>query len=291
MRSRFFSTLARQVQTFSSVLHEKQLLLKPIRVVAFDGAGTTGDPFSVAPVKSFDASLRSHRISMPLDKVRGPMGIGKIAHIKELLRLVNGSAEPDDTLVQSIYTLYLKQQEDELATTVPVPGMPNVLRLLQSAKINVALNTAYSRKEADIFLHALKKYGMHFDYSITSSEVIHSRPHPAMLHRIMDYFGIETSALMVVGDTEADIIAGKKAHCVTVGLASYSSLLQVNSLEEGEHYLSKDELAQRREHAKATLLKAGADFVLDEPAQVFELVSRLNQEAVTETQRRVWIYS
>lgn len=56
-----------------------------------------------------------------------------------------------------------------------------------------------------------------FDYVVTASDVINPKPHPEPLLKALTYFNISPIDSMMVGDSDADIQAGKAAGVTTVG--------------------------------------------------------------------------
>ncbi|MDR9435524.1 MAG: HAD-IA family hydrolase [Thiohalophilus sp.] len=75
------------------------------------------------------------------------------------------------------------------------------------------------------------------DYFHTTrcADECHSKPHPQMLHEIMDYLGVEADRALMIGDTEYDLLmasnAGVKSLAVTYGVHERQRLLDCQPLE------------------------------------------------------------
>ena len=57
-----------------------------------------------------------------------------------------------------------------------------------------------------------------FDAVLTSDQVTRGKPDPALLLEAMERIGATPEATMMVGDSEEDMEAGRRAGCVTVGI-------------------------------------------------------------------------
>src|SRR3989338_1183489 len=90
------------------------------------------------------------------------------------------------------------------------------LKKLKSEKIKLALLTNSTRYITHLILthFKLKKY---FDAVVAMEDVKHSKPAPDMVLEACRRVKIKPSHSLLVGDTKYDMIAGKKAGCVTVG--------------------------------------------------------------------------
>ena len=65
----------------------------PIRLVVFDWAGTTVDHGSLAPVHAFGAAFRAHGVELTQREIRGPMGLHKKDHIRNLFGLETAASQ------------------------------------------------------------------------------------------------------------------------------------------------------------------------------------------------------
>ena len=75
---------------------------------------------------------------------------------------------------------------------------------------------------------------------------------------------------MKVGDTVADILEGKNAGLVSVGILEGSSVLGLTEQEYKD--LSPEERKEREEKAEEVYRQAGADYVIRDIRKVLELL-------------------
>ena len=96
-----------------------------VEAVIFDWAGTTVDYGCFAPVQAFADVFEHHGVKPTMEETRAPMGMLKIDHIREMLRMeriasawerVHGK-RPDEDDAQALYALF----EGCLLYTSPSP--------------------------------------------------------------------------------------------------------------------------------------------------------------------------
>jgi len=63
------------------------------------------------------------------------------------------------------------------------------------------------------------------------------KPKPGMLLRAADEFNIDLKHSYVIGDSERDILAGKRAECITIGVKTGKAL---NGMKESADYIFND---------------------------------------------------
>ncbi len=95
------------------------------------------------------------------------------------------------------------------------PQAPEVLKQLDDMDKKIAVVTS-SRPELVLPLlehHNIKQY---FDTVVTCTDVTRIKPDPEPLHTALSRMNIRPDAAMMVGDTQNDIIGGKRAGTTTV---------------------------------------------------------------------------
>lgn len=96
----------------------------------------------------------------------------------------------------------------------PVPGAREVLASLSGAKALVT-NTTTGCTERILREHGLQNA---FDAVLTSDQVTRGKPDPALLREAMERIGASPRTTVMVGDSEEDMVAGRRAGCITVGI-------------------------------------------------------------------------
>lgn len=122
---------------------------------------------------------------------------------------------------QKFLEAYLKAYYQATATkTKPMPKISDTLKKL-SEKAKLALITMrYVPKEE--VTRELEKFGLakYFQYIITALDTHDPKPSPEAIMKCARQLGIKTSECLVVGDSVADIRAGKKGGTKTVAVLS-----------------------------------------------------------------------
>ncbi len=114
---------------------------------------------------------------------------------------------------------YLKILEEEEVRRAKkariVKSLPKVLEYLKREGIKRAVLTRNSKNATSI---ALGSYADEFDAIITRDDGFEPKPSDEAIRYLLDKFRVKNEECIVVGDYDYDIIAGKRAGCVTVGV-------------------------------------------------------------------------
>jgi len=97
------------------------------------------------------------------------------------------------------------------------PGLSELLSFLEQNFIRKAIYTRNSRKALELTLGLLQLSGR-FAPLITRNHNLKLKPEPDMILHILEQWGFRSDQLLVVGDFEFDVMAGKAANCRTVFL-------------------------------------------------------------------------
>lgn len=245
--------------------------LKNIKAVIFDWAGTIVDYGCMAPTQVFIDVFAGKDIYLSKDEARGPMGLAKKDHVRELFRLDNVQKQwfaeygkfPNEEDVTELYS----QLEPALTKIVekysePITGAVELIESLKDQGIKVGSTTGYVAEMMNAILPIASVHGLQPDAVVNSSDVSSGRPFPWMIYRnceIMNIFPL--NRMVKIGDTVADIHEGKNAGMWTIGLSKSGNEVGL-SLQETE---SADPawLTEKIAIAKEKLLNAGADFVIE----------------------------
>ncbi len=248
----------------------------PIKLVVFDMAGTIVDHGCMAPITAFVEAFRRMGITVSNEQARGPMGVHKLDHIRELLKLPDVvrqwqdkyNRESNDDDAHHIYDTFVPMQRDvaQLHATL-IPGFNQCAATLKESSIALATSTGYPRVVATPVLHMMAEQGFVPDNSVCADEVPAGRPAPWMIFRNMEERGIfPPTAVLKVGDTVPDIRAGRHAGVWTIGITETGS--EFGLTEEELKALSGDERETRHQQVEQKLLDAGAHFVLKSVAEI-----------------------
>lgn len=95
------------------------------------------------------------------------------------------------------------------------PETKNTLEKLSKYKKSIITNTPKSCTNQILKNLNIEKY---FDFILTSDDVSIAKPDPEIVLKACEKFNLNPSEVVLVGDTESDIKAGKKAGCIVIGV-------------------------------------------------------------------------
>ncbi len=140
------------------------------------------------------------------ERILGEMGIEEAPrHLYEFLK-ARGKE----------YLKLLEREEIRRAKKARIASsLPRVLEFLKERGIKKAVLTRNSKKATMI---ALGDYAREFDAIITREDEFEPKPSDEAVNYLLKKFNVSRDECMVVGDYDYDIIAGKRAGCITVGV-------------------------------------------------------------------------
>lgn len=258
-----------------------------IKGVIFDWAGTTVDFGCFAPVNAFMESFANQGIAVTEEETRKPMGMLKIDHIRTMLAMPEIAQRwhdrygrnPMDKDALSIYEdfepVLLKSLKNY---SVVKPYVLETVEFLRQNDIKIGSTTGFNNKMMEIVTAAAKEQGYEPDFWISPDFVGNfGRPYPYMIFRNMYKLGLmNVREVIKIGDTVSDIREGKNAGVWSVGVVDGSSVMGISKTDFDK--LDAEQLSQLREKTAAELIKAGADFVINDLRQLPEIIKTIEEQ-------------
>jgi len=206
-----------------------------IELVVFDIAGTTvTDKGNINDF--FRKAFSNVGIAVDAAEVDEVMGYRKRDAIQIMVDRYMPGLENIDEIVDNIHEDFTRNMVAFYETCEglsPLPFAEKVFLELQNNKINVALNTGFTRVITEPILKRLGWDTASFiDAVICSDEVPEGRPHPYMIQQLMEKLAIKYAENVAkVGDTKVDIEEGQNAGCgmvvaVTTGAYTKEQLIR-----------------------------------------------------------------
>lgn len=187
------------------------MMVAPPSLLVFDWDGTLMD--STAHItRSIQRACADLGLPVPeRERASHVIGLG----LRDAMRVAcPGLAESDyGGMVEAYKRNYLAGEE----TVELFPGVREALQAYRQAGYFLAVATGKGRPGLDRALEASGLAGL-FDATRTVNECA-SKPDPEMLDQLTDYFGVERSASLMVGDTTHDLLMAKNARVPGCGLA------------------------------------------------------------------------
>jgi len=259
-------------------------MTSPIRLVAFDLAGTTVDFGSRAPAGVFVDLFARHGVSLSDAESRGPMGTAKRDHIAALAALprvaaawrhAHGGREFTEGDLDALYAEFIPLQLESLpAFNDLIPGTVEAVAALRSAGIQVAATTGYDTAMTELVMEAARRQGFRPDAVVCASDVAAGRPAPWMIFRAMEQTGVwPPAAVVAVGDTLADVAAARNAGAWAVGVTATGNMLGLS--RTAHDALPAADRVARLAEAHEAMLAAGAHAVVESVADVPAILTAL----------------
>ncbi|MDH5810824.1 MAG: HAD-IA family hydrolase [Candidatus Methanomethylicaceae archaeon] len=182
-----------------------------VKGIVFDLDGTLVD--SVDSIwRSSDYVLRSNGYR-GLDREDVVKVMGKT--IFDLFLSVEPRLSPQEQ--HKLFEEYRRTYMNFIEHTKLIPKVREILLFLRSRRLKMAVVTTKSRENAE---KILSFFGIRsfFDLVIGFEDVREHKPSAEPIMRAAEGLGLQASELVVVGDTEVDIRAGREAGALTVAV-------------------------------------------------------------------------
>lgn len=192
------------------------------RMIVFDWDGTLMDS-AVKIVNCFRGAARDVGLSVPEpDDVRQIIGLG--LH-EAITHLFPGEDEAALRQVSEAYREHFLERDETLSGLFP--GVVEGLQILKCENFKLAVATGKARRGLDRVLEETGIRGL-FTTTRCVDEAV-SKPHPRMLHDILDATRVDACEALMVGDTTFDLkmatAAGMDALAVSYGAHSVEPLM------------------------------------------------------------------
>jgi phosphonoacetaldehyde hydrolase len=254
-----------------------------IKAVVFDWAGTVIDFGSIAPIEALRTAFAHHGVSISEAEARADMGMAKRDHVRAILALPRVSVAwadahsraPDEADGDRVYAdLAPLMREAAARHTTLIPGAAEAVAALRKAGVRIGSCTGYTREMMADILPRAAAQGYAPEVVVCAGETSEGRPSPLMMWKVMVELGVwPASACIKVDDAEVGIAEGRAAGAWTVGVAASGNRVGLSSaaFEALDAAGRRDRLAE----AKASLVAAGADFVIDTVADLPAIVETI----------------
>lgn len=131
--------------------------------------------------------------------------------------LPNGYEDRTEECYRKFKELYPATVMDVLK---PIAGVDETLEHLKSLGMRVGVLSCMLRREVEASLSLLKFRAFDAVFSLEAYGEGHKRPDPEGLRKLITELGCERERTIYVGDTESDVVMGRNAGVITVGVRS-----------------------------------------------------------------------
>jgi phosphoglycolate phosphatase len=186
---------------------------KPLNfdLIAFDWDGTLFDSTKII-VRCIQAAVRDVGGTVPTDEAAAyVIGLGLMQALAHAAPDVPESKYPE---LGARYRHHYIAHQNDISL---FEGVLPMLAALKARGHRLAVATGKSRYGLDEALQAVELKGR-FDASRTADETA-GKPHPRMLHELMDQFGVTPARTLMIGDTTHDLQMAVNAGCASIGVS------------------------------------------------------------------------
>ncbi|HUL29762.1 MAG TPA: HAD family hydrolase [Thermodesulfobacteriota bacterium] len=206
---------------------------KQIRGVIFDIDGTLIDSFS-AFTSVFNEGILQFNLQ-PVSQLFLVQFLRKGANFGDLLRRIL-PLQTDESLIERCKGEILEHFLKIEATAVkPFPGINELFDHLKARGVKIGIatgRTSMPEQEWDRF----KRFGLEkfVDSIVTAREVANRKPAPDAIVECAKRMGIPVEKCLVVGDTEDDVVAARRAGGIPVAILAEEDHLDIPESEQPE---------------------------------------------------------
>src|SRR5207247_6733338 len=183
---------------------------RPIELIMFDLDGTLADTG-----RDLADAVNHTRAHFDLPALPGAFVYSQVGRGVEYL-LKHSLPEESSEHFLEVMRVFLDRYENHLLDATVL--YPNVLETLEyfAHKKRVVVSNKVHRFTVEI----LRGLGIakQFDAILGGDSVGEKKPHPALLHHVINQFNISGNKAVIVGDGDTDVEAGKRAGVLTWGV-------------------------------------------------------------------------
>lgn len=180
------------------------------KAVLFDFDGTLADTLPVCfysfqtIFKKYDDKTLSNK---EVIEMFGPSEIG----------IIEQNLQNKDKITQAIEDYYSCYEREHSNLVRDNEEIIHMIEHLRKRKISIGIVTGKARKSLEISLKNLFLNDF-YEVAISGDDVVNPKPHPEGINKALKVLGIPPQDILYVGDSNADIEAGKRANVETVGV-------------------------------------------------------------------------
>ena len=208
-----------------------------MKAIVFDFDGTLANTLPICFYAFQNVFKEFDQKDLTSDDIKEMFGPSETGIIKDNL------ANPHKTeAIEYYYEKYEELHKDLVEINLEIIAL---LKVLKTSKLKLGIFTGKAKRSLDISLKALGMEGL-FDVIITGDDVIKVKPDPEGLLKALSILKVDYSDAIYIGDSDADVIAGRKANVYTIGVQWLPEYQTVVFSEQPDAIISSVEQFKRR---------------------------------------------
>lgn len=259
-----------------------------IRLCVFDMGGTIVDRYNLSHFLSLRQAFQKKGLIIPNKLIYKDFGMNKYDHIQEILlnniyilrqwMQIHGEF-PNVKSTMSVFDEFIKYQMNEGINNIEIiPETKTCIKWLGDHNISTGVTTGFSRPIMNAIKEKLINEDIHIDKYVSSTCLGKpGLPEPHMIREIMYSLGIHNNPRRVIkiGDSIVGINEGKNAGAITIGVAKWSTYMQMTDYDEDKK-ISKKEYNKRLKISREILWSAKPDYVINSLNELPKIIYHLN---------------
>jgi phosphonoacetaldehyde hydrolase len=257
-----------------------------IRACIFDLGGTIVDKYSLTPFCSFYKAFKKNNIHIRNTLIQKDMGMEKKGHIEKMLFgdpytlnkwFQEYNKRPERKDIEKIYNDFNIIQNEQSKNIDIIPETKKCIEHLRNRNILLGCTTGFGKETLDIIGNVLRKNDIYLDSYVSSACVTESmrRPNSGMIYKNMKNLGLTgsgTKGIIKIDDTKIGIEEGNRAGCITVGVARWSSHMDMTP----SSFIPTDlDLEKRLIKSREKLSEAKPDYIIDTLDELNPLINHI----------------
>lgn len=175
------------------------------------------DPTTV--VRCVDEAFQDHGVVVDRKMIEDNRGREKLSMISDIV----AHMKLDPVLISKVYESFRHHFKSNLHHFTPQDDASDIFGWLKSRNVRIGIGTGLPPDLLEMILNQVSWSKDLFDFVGYPTNSIRGRPHPDMIHAMMNKLAItSTREILKVGDTVSDIEEGKNAGAQTAVLLSTS---------------------------------------------------------------------
>ncbi|WP_137937577.1 phosphoglycolate phosphatase [Chitinivorax sp. B] len=154
---------------------------------------------------------------LPLERVKTYVGDGMVSLVKRTLA-DQRDGEPTEALFEQGVSLFKSCYDQMLHdATKAYPDVDAGLQRMQAVGLRLACITNKPKRFTEPLLISTG-LAPFFELILSGDSLAEKKPHPLPLQYACQFFGIQPAAMAMIGDSINDILAAKKAGCLSIAV-------------------------------------------------------------------------
>ncbi|WP_210364258.1 HAD family hydrolase [Bacillus sp. REN3] len=180
-----------------------------MKAVIFDFDGTLADTLPVCFLAFESVFEKYDNRTVTAEEIKAMFGPSETGIIRENLKNRNY-----DKAIELYYDIYNERHESTVQNNEEINTL---LGYLKTGGYKLGIVTGKARRSLDISLEHLGLNNF-FDVIVTGDDVEFPKPHPEGINKALEYLNLSPNEAVFLGDSDADIMAGKQANVHTIGV-------------------------------------------------------------------------